>query len=106
MLAEDVPSTAILGGGTVVMPRLSTGAERPGRLLDLAAAPGLAEVATASGTSTLGATVTYATLLHRPVHRLLTQVARGITGGPQIRNQGTIGGSLCSPTLPLTSPPR
>lgn len=95
MLAEDAAGTAILGGGTVVMPRLATGAERPGRLLDLAAVPGLADVTTAGGTSTLGATVTYATLLGRSVHPLLRQVARGITGGPQIRNQGTVGGSLC-----------
>jgi carbon-monoxide dehydrogenase medium subunit len=41
--------------------------------------------------------VTYSDLLRtaHPGLGLLRQVAAGITGGPQIRNQGTVGGSAC-----------
>jgi aerobic carbon-monoxide dehydrogenase medium subunit len=47
-------------------------------------------------TTNLGATTTYTRLLTAPAAPpLLRRIAGGITGGPQIRNQGTIGGSAC-----------
>ena len=48
----------------------------------------------------VGAMVTYTTLLHSDVVRrrlpLLKQVAEGVTGGEQLRNQATIGGAACA----------
>ena len=84
----------MIGGGTIVM-AASAGVPRTAALLDLHRIPGLAEVRQGS-TTTLGATTTYARLLSSPAAPpLLRRIAGGITGGPQIRNQGTIGGSAC-----------
>jgi len=47
----------------------------------------------------LGAMATYRTILDRTELRdtvpLLVRMASGVTGGPQLRNRGTFGGSLC-----------
>lgn len=47
----------------------------------------------------LGATVTYRTVLDAdaiaPLVPLLPRMASGVTGGPQLRNRATIGGSAC-----------
>jgi carbon-monoxide dehydrogenase medium subunit len=48
----------------------------------------------------VGATCTYATLIRSPEIEqsapLLRLMARGVTGGPQIRNRGTLGGSVAA----------
>jgi len=93
LLTND-PDVTVIGGGTIVM-AASAGVPRTAALLDLHRIPGLAEVRQGS-TTTLGATTTYARLLSSPAAPpLLRRIAGGITGGPQIRNQGTIGGSAC-----------
>jgi CO/xanthine dehydrogenase FAD-binding subunit len=88
----------LLAGGTMLVPDLTLGRVRPSAVIDLRRA-GLTGVRSDEGFIFVGATTTYADLLrsglvseHAP---LLGMVARTITGGPQIRNRGTIGGSAC-----------
>ena len=93
-LLTDDPDVTVIGGGTIVM-AASAGVPRTAALLDLHRIPGLAEIQQGV-TTTLGATTTYTRLLTTPAAPpLLRRIAGGITGGPQIRNQGTIGGSAC-----------
>ena len=93
LLTND-PDVTVIGGGTIVM-AASAGVPRTAALLDLHRIPGLAEIQQGV-TTTLGATTTYTRLLTAPAAPpLLRRIAGGITGGPQIRNQGTIGGSAC-----------
>ena len=93
-LLTDDPDVTVIGGGTIVM-AASAGVPQTAALLDLHRIPGLAEIQQGV-TTTLGATTTYTRLLTAPAAPpLLRRIAGGITGGPQIRNQGTIGGSAC-----------
>jgi len=93
-LLTDDPDVTVIGGGTIVM-AASAGVPQTAALLDLHRIPGLAEIQQGV-TTTLGATTTYTRLLTTPAAPpLLRRIAGGITGGPQIRNQGTIGGSAC-----------
>jgi carbon-monoxide dehydrogenase medium subunit len=77
-----------LAGGTVLVPEMSRGAARPGVVIDLSRC-GLAGVLPGG----FGALTTYRELAALP--GLLGRVARGITGGAQIRNRATAGGSAC-----------
>lgn len=81
----------VVGGGTMVVPEMTHGRVRPTAVVDLAKA-GLAGITRVRGGWVVGAMTTY-TELERSAVPLLATVARGITGGPQIRNQGTVGGS-------------
>lgn len=83
--------TVVVGGGTMVVPDMTHGRTRPAAVVDLARA-GLAGITRGDGVWVVGAMTTYADL-ERSVVPLLATVARGITGGPQIRNRGTAGGS-------------
>ncbi len=83
----------VLGGGTLTMPR--AGAEGLA-VLDLTGIPALRGVTASLDEILIGATTTYSDLLEAPeAPLLLRRIAAGITGGPQIRNQGTVGGSAC-----------
>jgi CO/xanthine dehydrogenase FAD-binding subunit len=92
----DPSEVAVIGGGTVVVPQLTLGEIAPRRLVDLARA-GLATIEVRDDQLVLGAMTTYTQVLtseivarHAP---LLRAVASSITGGPQIQNRGTVGGS-------------
>lgn len=80
----------VVGGGTMVVPDLTHGKVSPATVVDLSQA-GL-DGLTRGGGWVIGSMVTYTGLEHAGVP-LLSRVARGITGGPQIRNRGTAGGS-------------
>lgn len=79
-----------LAGGTVLLPELSRGAARPAAVIDLTRC-GLSGVAHRDRLVTIGAAATYRQLERQP--GLLGTVARHVTGGAQIRNRGTVGGS-------------
>ncbi|GAB3434652.1 FAD binding domain-containing protein [Actinophytocola sediminis] len=83
----------VVGGGTMVVPELTRRQVRPAGVVDLSRA-GLGGLTRDGDSWVLGAMVTY-TELERATVPLLSTVARGITGGPQIRNRGTVGGSAC-----------
>lgn len=98
MLAADSEETAILGGGTWLVPDLERGARSARVVLDLAAAGLRSIVPLADGGLRVGAMCTYADLLGSPQIAarapLLALMAAQITGGATIRNQATLGGSL------------
>jgi carbon-monoxide dehydrogenase medium subunit len=98
LLADAAARPTLLCGGTHVMSRLHHGLNQNGTWVDVSNLPGFAEIHAATSGATLGPAVTYTTLLEDSMHRLpplLRLIASGITGGTQIRNQGTIGGSAC-----------
>jgi CO/xanthine dehydrogenase FAD-binding subunit len=98
ILAESGGDTEIIGGGTWVVPEMTNGTRRPSRIVDLAHA-GLKRIADEGGTVVLGAQTTYRDLIDSELIAerlpLLRTLALGITGGSQVWNRGTVGGSAC-----------
>lgn len=95
VLARAGENATVIAGGTWVVPQLSDGSRRPSDVIDLRRAD-LKGVATSDGAVEIGACTTYSGLEAEPAApSLLRTLARGITGGGQIRNQGTVGGSAC-----------
>lgn len=98
LLARDDGPTELIGGGTWVVTEMSHGKRRPARVIDLGRA-GLGGVRVAGDGLVIGATTTYTDLLESPLVGerlpLLRTLALGITGGAQIWNRGTVGGSAC-----------
>ncbi|MBK1789195.1 FAD binding domain-containing protein [Prauserella cavernicola] len=87
-------AVSVLGGGTMLVPDISHGTAQPDTVVDLART-GLSGLRRADGEVVVGAMTTYRDLLTTapaPVP-LLRRLAAGVTGGPQIRNRGTVGGS-------------
>lgn len=97
----------ILGGGTWVVPEMTHGERRPAHVIDLRNA-GIGGVEADVGGITIGATTTYSTLQSDPLvlerAGLLSTMAVGVTGGAQVRNQATIGGSACYATPSSDAP--
>jgi CO/xanthine dehydrogenase FAD-binding subunit len=95
--AAATPGAAVVGGGTVLMPQRSRGELDPAVLVDLFGVTELSRVTATPEAVLVGATVTYAALqrIAEPAVPLLPRLCAGITGGPQIRAQGTLGGSAC-----------
>ncbi|HEY1778274.1 MAG TPA: FAD binding domain-containing protein [Solirubrobacteraceae bacterium] len=97
-LASDPENTAILGGGTWLVPDLERGDRSVRRVLDLAAAGLRVITSLADGGLRVGAMCTYSDLLGTPETAtrapLLALMAAQITGGVTIRNQATLGGSV------------
>jgi CO/xanthine dehydrogenase FAD-binding subunit len=99
LLAADPGGTRLIGGGTWLVPELNRGVSAPRQVIDLRRA-GLGEIRAGNGTIHVGATCSYAALAGSDVVAdslpLLRTMAEGITGGRQIQNQGTIGGSVAA----------
>ncbi len=97
LAAYEGAARAIAGGQSLV-PMLNMRLLRPDALVDLDGVGSLRGLATdATGTTALGAMVRYTTIEHSALvaqeFPLLSQVVRHI-GDRQVRNRGTIGGSL------------
>jgi carbon-monoxide dehydrogenase medium subunit len=97
LVAYEGSARAIAGGQSLV-PMLNMRLLRPDALVDLNGIGSLRSLATdATGTTSFGAMVRYATIERSPVIAnhlpLLSHVVRHI-GDRQVRNRGTIGGSL------------
>jgi carbon-monoxide dehydrogenase medium subunit len=91
--------TLVIGGGTLAVPMLSQGIMRPTHVIDLGRV-GADKIEVSSARIRIGSMVSYQQLIttaavahHMP---LLHRMATGITGGIQIRNQGTLGGAACA----------
>jgi len=85
-----------LGGGQTLIPTLKQRLARPSVLVDLSACLDKSVKASGSGDCQVGGGATHATVAgsqHAP--KWLRAVAEGI-GDPQVRNRGTIGGSLAN----------
>jgi carbon-monoxide dehydrogenase medium subunit len=87
----------VLAGGQSLVPMLSMRLIQPDALIDVNQLTELAEVATAGDTTVLGALVRYTTIEQSPLIAsrlgLLARMVRHV-GDRQVRNRGTIGGSL------------
>lgn len=90
--------TAMIGGGTWVVAEMTSGTRSPSRVIDLGRA-GLKRIDQLDGSITIGATTTYRDLIDSRVIDtqlpMLRSLALAVTGGSQIWNRGTLGGSAC-----------
>ena len=98
LAAARQAGAVVLGGGTVANSALALGKTAPAAVVDLARLRGGTDLSVENGCVRVSALVTYAAYLRAsglPAPALLGQICGRITGGPQLRNQGTIGGSAC-----------
>ena len=87
----------LLAGGHSLIPLLKLRLAEPTHLIDVRRIPGLAGVREEGGVLVVGAATPHATLETSPLVRerlpMLSEAA-GQIGDPQVRNMGTLGGSL------------
>jgi carbon-monoxide dehydrogenase medium subunit len=97
LLAESGGDAKILAGGHSLLPAMKLRLAQPGKLIDLRKVPGLNEIKVDANGTTIGAMVTHADVARSPeVQRALPALAEaaGVVGDLQVRNRGTLGGSL------------
>jgi aerobic carbon-monoxide dehydrogenase medium subunit len=98
-LAVSDPDARVLAGGQSVLPSMRLGLLAPSALIDLAAIGELQGIRSDGRTLTIGAMTTHAAVAASKEVRAkipaLAQLASGI-GDAQVRNRGTIGGSLAN----------
>ncbi len=88
----------VIAGGQSLVPAMKLRLTSPSRLLDIGKIPELKSIAFAEGALRIGATVTHAEIIDSAVvHKNVPVLASAaeLIGDVQIRNLGTIGGSLC-----------
>jgi aerobic carbon-monoxide dehydrogenase medium subunit len=83
----------VLAGGTIVMPELTHGRLKPGKVLMLGRS-GLDKITRKGGTVTIGATVPVSEL--EELDEPLASAARHVADR-EIRAQATVGGNVCAP---------
>ncbi|MGH9244829.1 MAG: FAD binding domain-containing protein [Acidimicrobiales bacterium] len=98
ILEERGTDVTILSGGMSLMPMMNLGIVRPGVVMSLNHVEGLSDVVVEDSTLAVGAMVSHrrvntddAVRAHAP---MLAAAARSV-GDVQVRNRGTIGGSIC-----------
>jgi len=102
LLAQDPDGTKVLAGGHSLIPAMKLRLAQPQRLIDIARIRDLSYIREDGNVIRIGATATHYELessdLLRNICPLLPDCARSI-GDVQVRNKGTIGGSLahCDP---------
>lgn len=97
LLAEHDGDTRVLAGGQSLVPMLHMRLLRPAAIVDLNRVPGLDQIVTAGDGVSIGALTRHSALERSPLvaERLpLLRTAIGYVGDRQIRNRGTVGGSL------------
>jgi carbon-monoxide dehydrogenase medium subunit len=98
-LAASDPDAKVLAGGQSVLPSMKLGLLAPSAFIDLGGIGELQGIRVDGNTITIGAMTTHASVADsRDVQAkipALAQLAAGI-GDPQVRNCGTIGGSLAN----------
>ncbi|MDA4135187.1 MAG: xanthine dehydrogenase family protein subunit M, partial [Thaumarchaeota archaeon] len=103
LLRKFGPDAKVLAGGMSLIPLMKMRLDSPARIVDINRIPGLEYVKVVGRTLKIGALARHGDLQHSNVVRenayLLAETASMI-GDPQIRNIGTIGGSLshCDPS--------
>ena len=89
----------LLAGGQTLIPTMKQRLASPDALIDLKAITGLDEIKTEGGGLFVGALVRHAAVAASPIVRqaipALAALADGI-GDPQVRNRGTLGGSIAN----------
>jgi carbon-monoxide dehydrogenase medium subunit len=98
MLADD-PDARYLAGGMTLIPTLKQRLLRVSRLVDVTGLPGFTDIRVSSDVVTIGAAVTHDCVARSgavaQVIPALATLAGGI-GDPQVRNRGTLGGSVAN----------
>jgi aerobic carbon-monoxide dehydrogenase medium subunit len=92
-LHQNGEDAKLLAGGHSLIPLMKLRLAAPSVLVDLRKVPGLHSVDRQDGNWRIGALTTHATLERTPELGLLSTAAATIAD-PQVRNRGTIGGSL------------
>lgn len=99
VLHDLSPAATIIAGGQDVVPLMNQGRLAPSSLLDVSRLTELAAISD-DHVLTIGALVTHAAIERNPlIHRrapLLSEAAAQIGGGIQVRNRGTIGGTVAA----------
>ena len=83
----------LLAGGHSLLPLMKLRLAAPSLLVDLRKVPGLHGIQRENGTWRIGALTPHAALEHTPDLGIVSKTA-GTIADPQVRNRGTIGGSL------------
>jgi aerobic carbon-monoxide dehydrogenase medium subunit len=92
-LADGGEDAKLLAGGHSLLPLMKLRLAAPSLLVDLRKVPGLHGVQKENGNWRIGAMTPHAELERTPELGLLS-LAAGTIADPQVRNRGTIGGSL------------
>jgi aerobic carbon-monoxide dehydrogenase medium subunit len=92
-LSSGGPDAKLLAGGHSLIPLMKLRLAAPSMLVDLRKVAGLHGVHREDGTWRIGAMTPHAELEHRPELGIVSRAA-GTIADPQVRNRGTIGGSL------------
>src|SRR5438477_6313730 len=93
MLHENGDEAKLLAGGHSLLPLMKLRLAAPTLLVDLRKVPGLHGIQRENGNWRIGALTPHADLEHTPDLGVVS-VAAGTIADPQVRNRGTIGGSL------------
>jgi aerobic carbon-monoxide dehydrogenase medium subunit len=92
-LAEGGEDAKLLAGGHSLLPLMKLRLATPSLLVDIRKVPGLHGIQRENGTWRIGALTVHSDLEHTPDLGVVA-VAAGTIADPQVRNRGTIGGSL------------
>ena len=92
-LADGGEDAKLLAGGHSLLPLMKLRLAAPSLLVDLRRVPGLHGIQRENGNWRIGALTPHADLEHTPDLGVVS-VAAGTIADPQVRNRGTIGGSL------------
>jgi carbon-monoxide dehydrogenase medium subunit len=93
LLSEGGEEAKLLAGGHSLLPLMKLRLATPSLLVDLRKVPGLDGLERQNGGWRIGALTRHTTLEHSPELGILSRAA-GTIADPQVRNRGTIGGSL------------
>jgi carbon-monoxide dehydrogenase medium subunit len=93
LLGQGGEEAKLLAGGHSLLPLMKLRLATPSLLIDLRKVPGLDGVERQNGDWRIGAMTSHRTLEHSPELGILARAA-GTIADPQVRNRGTIGGSL------------
>src|SRR5437660_1498588 len=97
LLQQYGDDAKLLAGGHSLLPMMKLRLAQPGHLVDLGKISGLSYIREEDGAIAVGAMTTYTTLENSDLlRRHFAMLAEGIAviGDPQVRNRGTIGGSI------------
>jgi carbon-monoxide dehydrogenase medium subunit len=97
LLANRGDEAKVLAGGQSLVPLINLGLAQPGLLVDINGIPGLAGIQEANGSVAVGSLVRHADAEQSPtIARACPLLAEALPliGDRQVRNRGTIGGSM------------
>ena len=98
-MAKAHPEAKIMSGGMTLLPTLKQGLAQPSHLIDIGGLRELSGIQTADGMLTIGATMRHYEVASSAIVKkaipALAYLASQI-GDPQVRNRGTLGGSVAN----------